>query len=226
MFFQVRHIAAVALSLAAVGAHAQAALNQPLPPGAVVDSFESFHGAIAGQSVLGGLGMLSGTGTVYREGAPDSALQGANNAVGYYLVPGLSAQPFSATGNWLNIGRNQSTTVSFSGAISYVGFLWGSVDAYNKVQIEDGEKIIEFVGGPAGLSNGQVPAGNGNRFAEQYFSYTGADIRSVTFSSSGTAFEVDNLAVVAVPEPGTYALMLAGLAAVGFAARRRSARAE
>ena len=33
---------------------------------------------------------------------------------------------------------------------------------------------------------------------------------------------VDNLTVAAVPEPGTYAMLLAGLAAVGFMARRRS----
>jgi hypothetical protein len=33
---------------------------------------------------------------------------------------------------------------------------------------------------------------------------------------------IDDLTVAAVPEPGTYALLLAGLAAVGFVARRRS----
>ncbi len=33
---------------------------------------------------------------------------------------------------------------------------------------------------------------------------------------------VDDLTVAAVPEPGTYAMLLAGLAAVGFMARRRS----
>jgi hypothetical protein len=35
---------------------------------------------------------------------------------------------------------------------------------------------------------------------------------------------LDNVNVAAVPEPETYALMLAGLAAVGFVRRRRSAR--
>jgi len=33
--------------------------------------------------------------------------------------------------------------------------------------------------------------------------------------------EVDNVSVVAVPEPETYALMLAGLGALGLVARRR-----
>jgi hypothetical protein len=35
--------------------------------------------------------------------------------------------------------------------------------------------------------------------------------------------EVDNVSVAAVPEPETYALMLAGLGALGFVARRRRA---
>jgi hypothetical protein len=39
-------------------------------------------------------------------------------------------------------------------------------------------------------------------------------------SQSGTA-RIDNLSLTAVPEPGTYALMLAGLGVVGFLARRR-----
>ena len=47
-----------------------------------------------------------------------------------------------------------------------------------------------------------------------------ADIRSISFK--GNAVVLDNLAFTApVPEPGTYAMLLAGLAAVAFAVRRR-----
>lgn len=42
-----------------------------------------------------------------------------------------------------------------------------------------------------------------------------------TFSDVEFRFNTDGLTVLAVPEPETYALMLAGLAAVGFVARRR-----
>ena len=39
--------------------------------------------------------------------------------------------------------------------------------------------------------------------------------------SPDNAFEIDNLRVGAIPEPGTWALMLLGFAGIGFAIRRR-----
>jgi hypothetical protein len=47
-----------------------------------------------------------------------------------------------------------------------------------------------------------------------------ADIRSISFKGNGVV--LDNLAVAAIPEPETYAMLLAGLGLIGMAARRRA----
>ncbi|MCE9659889.1 MAG: PEP-CTERM sorting domain-containing protein [Burkholderiales bacterium] len=69
---------------------------------------------------------------------------------------------------------------------------------------------------------------NGDQSFSQYVQFVadaGVDITGLIFTNANPptdAFEVANFTVTApVPEPETYALMLAGLAAVGFISRRR-----
>jgi hypothetical protein len=59
------------------------------------------------------------------------------------------------------------------------------------------------------------------------FRVTGAAtaITSLRFDSAQQAFEFSNINA-AVPEPGTYAMLLSGLLGVGFVARRRRAQSE
>ncbi|MDD4881070.1 MAG: PEP-CTERM sorting domain-containing protein [Gallionellaceae bacterium] len=51
------------------------------------------------------------------------------------------------------------------------------------------------------------------------FNWTNVD--KVTFSSDGSDAVLDNITVSAVPEPETYAMLMAGLGMMGFVARRR-----
>ncbi|MCU0840718.1 MAG: PEP-CTERM sorting domain-containing protein [Thiobacillaceae bacterium] len=56
----------------------------------------------------------------------------------------------------------------------------------------------------------------------QFFGYSGAEIDYIDLTGSGIYMVFDNMSIAqAVPEPETYALLLAGLGLVGFAARRR-----
>lgn len=59
--------------------------------------------------------------------------------------------------------------------------------------------------------------------APQTFSFAGfTNLASVRWTNTASYHQFDNINVAAVPEPETYALMLAGLGLIGFAARRRA----
>jgi hypothetical protein len=140
-------------------------------------------------------------------------------------------QPFAdipkgaiAGGNFLSAGptTTEPSTVTFSSGLDYVSFLWGSPDLYNSLTVVTTAGNLAFTAASLGFS-----VTNGDQSFSQYVQFTadaGVDILALVFSNSPSidAFEVANFTVTApVPEPETYALMLAGLAAVGFISRRR-----
>lgn len=140
-----------------------------------------------------------------------------------------------AVGNFLCLRGSQSkpgvVTVDLSTtAADYYGFRWGSIDFYNTVSFYDGSTLL------LSLTGTQVKDGSGG-MASGYFNVyaaAGEAITRVVLESSRSSLESDNHAVhfkpqsfapyapiATVPEPSTYALLLAGLGVIGLLARHR-----
>jgi hypothetical protein len=144
--------------------------------------------------------------------------------------PGAAAMPVGTVGNFLAAGPTpgQPSIITFSTAVPYVSFLWGSPDQspagqtpafINKLTITTND------GPPVTLtpSSFGLP-GDGNQSFAAYVQLQGTGgtlITSLEFDSTFNAFETANYSITPVPEPSTYALMLAGVSVLGWVARRR-----
>ena len=152
------------------------------------------------------------------------------NALPNAAIPMNTAPPKSTVGTWLaaspdnvnNGGGDAIFTLSGAGS-SFVSFLWGSPDTYNTLTVTSTMGSYVFNSATPSLA-GVLFTGN-----QDFASYVGFStnvagelITSLKFSSTSNAFEASNFSVTTpVPEPETYALLLAGLGVVGFMARRR-----
>jgi len=125
-----------------------------------------------------------------------------------YLSIGGSEQPGPATFKFFKYP-----------IISTLGFLWGSVDAYNSVSfLRDGNTLATFDGndisnpanGDQGINGTFFVNFKGNDGENDYFD-------TVVFNSTSAAFELDDIRYTEVPTPA----LLPGLIGVGVAALRK-----
>ena len=161
----------------------------------------------------GSVATLSG-GTIYGSDQSFADIPAGSVYGGNFLAAGPSSGANSATLNFVN------------GGLNFISFLWGSPDLYNVLTLTSSVTGVHTYTA-AGMSFSQT---NGNQGFSQYvqFSSTATDkITSLTFTNTPSvdAFEVANFNVTPVPEPETYALMLAGLGALGALQRRRNQKA-
>jgi PEP-CTERM motif len=194
---------ALALSLAMVAGGAQAvggSFDTVVPPGAIDYTFDNLSGN--SQMLITGGQIKTGD------------------------VANTNIQPLGGDGSYWSMDPSNAPatsegSISFTSLMSKVSFLWGSPDSFNNLVVRlagGGEyTVVPFATGGVNANSRYltIEAGAGEAISGLSFS---------SGSNSGNyAFEVDNLryTVSPIPEPETYALMLAGLGLVGFIARRR-----
>ena len=135
----------------------------------------------------------------------------------------VQTEPLGAVSSFLVVQPNGSATVDLGGVSSF-SFLWGSPDLFNSLTIATSSGSQVFSGLDFQSLFGLAATGdNANTRVFSILAGAGELLNSITFASSGIAFELA-VATSPVPEPQTYALMLAGLAVLvylGWRARSR-----
>jgi hypothetical protein len=145
------------------------------------------------------------------------------------------------TKNSSQVANNLTNTLFNTGSINLAGFFGQSDISANNAGIgaDAGVNNIEWTGlaGTEDYANGYSNLGNtygstsaiGEAADMVYLTtsgpFAGEKVLVIPFTTVKVNFDGSNItaAVTAVPEPSTYAMLLAGLCAVGFVARRRQA---
>ena len=147
-------------------------------------------------------------------------------------LSGVSAAPVGGSGEYFTVGGTGAPspaliTLSGFGAIGSISLLLGSVDSYNTISF--GNVVDGMFQALSSYTGTQIyTAANGNQGISSYatFTFTGADqlFNALQITSTSPAAELDDLTInSAVPEPGTWAMMLLGFAGIGYSMRRRPA---
>ena len=206
-------------------------MKKSLILGAIAASIAMSPAQAATLVFLGGAGGLSAGEADYANFQTTfgtSVLTGSGGIVSPPSVPGQYAEP--ATGDqgdaFYYVFANGFVDFSFGAGANSFGFDLGSADDYNTLTVFfAGGGSQSFSGaqlnppGPAS-GNQSSPATNGR---VTIFG-NGQAITGARFASGQPSFEFDNIGITAVPEPGTWALLILGFGAVGGAMRRRSSK--
>jgi hypothetical protein len=167
----------------------------------VVDDFNTPATALNGWTT-------GGAGAVVQSGSNTNGAQPSNS------VPGDTP--------YLSVLGGGTATYTFSAPVNGFEFDWGSVDGYNTLTI-----FTNLNPGGYTRTGAFVPPANGDQSGNATnglftaFASPGELITGFKMESGTNSFEIDNVAVRAVPEPGAWALMILGFGGVGAAMRRR-----
>ena len=163
----------------------------------------------------------------------DALTPSAGNLTGNYSIlvapgNGNSAAPSgtAAGTSYLSVPNPASSgtaTILLGGTYKSASFYWGSIDNYNTVEVLGVGGVVLGTFGGAGLPSPVDANGNQSAFTSN-MRVNFADNAGITgfrMTSTQFAFETDTYAIgAAVPEPATWAMLIAGFGLVGFAARR------
>jgi len=144
----------------------------------------------------------------------------------YQLVTGSSsgnyAAPLGDTSQYLAVLGGNTASLALSSPVRALSLYWGSIDDFNTISFYAGSTFLGSYTGnqiPAAPANGSQTTPSNNRRVT--FAFDGASVTRVDFSSSRNAFELDTLSATAVPEPATWAMLVAGMGLVGTSMRAR-----
>jgi len=131
---------------------------------------------------------------------------------------------FGSPGNFAAVQSGGSFTVNFAPTSAF-SFALGSLDGFNSLTLlYEGGASEKYVGGQIihglGFADNSQIHGRDNGVVT-YAVTDGPRLIGAVFRSSGNAFEFDNLAIDAMPEPAAWAMLIGGFGLVGAASRRR-----
>lgn len=175
-------------------------------------------------------GPLAGQSVIFNFNAPTPELSGS-----YSLVSGDSPGEYAAPatdGTQFAVVPADGAPTPGVGVLDLTGFgqpfrslslYWGSIDAYNTLEFLDGVSVVfTITGGMLPPANGDQDAGITNRRVNLDFGPGGQNLTALRFTSTGKAFEFDDIAAGAVPEPQMWAMLIIGFGLVGAVSRRRT----
>ncbi|WP_448578604.1 Npun_F0296 family exosortase-dependent surface protein [Thermaurantiacus sp.] len=100
----------------------------------------------------------------------------------------------------------------------------GSLDPTNLLSFytAGGGLVASFTGTQLAFPGAATGSGtNPHDNARFFFNFGSTPVSRVVFTSGQNSFEFDNIGAAVVPEPGTWAMLIAGFALVGLSLRRR-----
>ena len=159
----------------------------------------------------------------FNGGAPAAGYSYTGGSIFASSVNGVAAAPAGDTTPFFAVQGGQTATFHFAKELKSFSIYIGSVDSFNSLRFtgKNYDSGLFSASALPGGDNGNQTSGDTNR--RFFFNFgPGESVRTVTLASSTNSFELDNIAVAGVPEPSSWALLVAGFGLIGFARRRKA----